>query len=41
MDSNTEVDEADDFWWFLDKVGQKAEENGMTEDLLNQLLSDN
>jgi hypothetical protein len=41
MDSNTEADEVDGFWQFLDNVGQKAEENGMTEDLLNQLLSDN
>ena len=30
----------DDFWQFLDKVGKKAEENGITEDQLNKLLNE-
>jgi hypothetical protein len=29
-----------DFWEFLDRVGKQAEENGLTEDQLNHLLSD-
>jgi len=28
-----------DFWRFLDRVGKKAEENGLTEDQLNHLLN--
>ena len=30
----------DDFWLFLDKVGKKAEENGLTEEQLNRLLNE-
>ncbi len=30
----------DDFWRFLDKVGKKAEENGLTEEQLNKLLNE-
>ena len=30
----------DDFWQFLDKVGKKAEESGLTEDQLNKLLNE-
>lgn len=30
----------DDFWQFLDKVGRKAEENGITEEQLNKLLNE-
>jgi hypothetical protein len=30
----------DDFWQFLDKVGKKAEEAGLTEDQLNKLLNE-
>jgi predicted Zn-dependent protease len=30
----------DDFWQFLDKVGKKAAENGLTEQQLDQLLSE-
>jgi hypothetical protein len=30
----------DDFWQFLDKVGKKAEENGIDEDQLNKLLNE-
>jgi len=30
----------DDFWQFVDKVGKKAEENGLTEEHLNKLLSE-
>ena len=28
----------DDFWQFLDKIGEQAETNGLTEDILNKLL---
>jgi hypothetical protein len=30
----------DDFWRFLDRVGKKAEENGLTEEQLNKLLNE-
>jgi hypothetical protein len=30
----------DDFWQFLDKVGKKAEEKGLTEEVLNKLLNE-
>ncbi|MDB5153607.1 MAG: hypothetical protein JWR54_2358 [Mucilaginibacter sp.] len=30
----------DDFWKFLDKIGKKAEANGLTEDQLNKLLNE-
>ena len=30
----------DDFWQFMDKVGKKAEENGLTEGHLNKLLNE-
>ncbi|WP_159440661.1 hypothetical protein [Mucilaginibacter sp. OK098] len=30
----------DDFWLFLDEVGRKAEENGLTEEHLNKLLNE-
>jgi hypothetical protein len=30
----------DDFWQFLDKVGKKAEEKGLTEEQLNKLLNE-
>jgi hypothetical protein len=30
----------DDFWQFLDRVGKKAEENGLTEEHLNKLLNE-
>ncbi len=30
----------DDFWRFLDKIGKKAEANGLTEDQLNKLLNE-
>ena len=30
----------DDFWQFLDRVGRKAEENGLTEEQLNKLLNE-
>jgi hypothetical protein len=30
----------DDFWLFLDKVGKKAEANGLTEEQLNILLNE-
>jgi hypothetical protein len=29
----------DDFWLFLDEVGKKAEENGLTEEKLNMWLN--
>ena len=34
-----EVDE-DDFWQFLDKIGKKAETNGLTEEQPMKLLSE-
>ena len=30
----------DDFWQFLDKIGKKAEANGLTEEQLNKLLNE-
>jgi hypothetical protein len=30
----------DDFWQFLDRVGKKAEENGLTEEQLKKLLDE-
>jgi len=30
----------DDFWQFLDRIGKKAEANGLTEDQLNSLLNE-
>lgn len=30
----------DDFWQFLDRVGKKAEESGLTEEQLNKLLNE-
>jgi hypothetical protein len=30
----------DDFWQFLDRVGKKAEESGLTEEQLNRLLNE-
>jgi len=30
----------DDFWQFVEKVGKKAETNGLTEDQLNKLLNE-
>ena len=30
----------DDFWEFLDRVGRKAQENGLTEEQLNKLLNE-
>jgi hypothetical protein len=30
----------DDFWLFLDKIGKKAEANGLTEEQLNKLLNE-
>jgi hypothetical protein len=30
----------DDFWKFLDKIGKKAEANGLTEEQLNKLLNE-
>jgi len=30
----------DDFWRFLDRVGKKAEENGLTEERSDKLLNE-
>ncbi len=30
----------EDFYQFLDRVGKEAEANGLTEDILNKLLSE-
>jgi hypothetical protein len=30
----------DDFWQFLEKIGKKAETNGLTEEQLNKLLNE-
>jgi hypothetical protein len=30
----------EDFWQFLDRVGEEAQENGLTEEILNKLLSE-
>jgi len=30
----------DDFWRFVDKIGKKAEANGLTEEQLNKLLNE-
>jgi len=30
----------DDFWQFVEKVGKKAEANGLAEDQLNKLLNE-
>jgi len=35
---DTPAKSTDDFWLFLNKVGKKAEENGITDELLNELL---
>jgi hypothetical protein len=32
--------EGDDFWQFMDRVGKKAEEAGLTEDELQKLLNE-
>ena len=33
-------EQEDDFWEFLDRVGKKAQENGLTEEQLNKLLNE-
>ncbi|WP_426669913.1 hypothetical protein ACPPVU_01465 [Mucilaginibacter sp. McL0603] len=30
----------DDFWQFLEKIGKKAESNGLTEEQLDKLLNE-
>jgi hypothetical protein len=30
----------DDFWQFMEKIGKKAETNGLTEEQLNKLLNE-
>jgi len=30
----------DDFWQFLDKIGKKAEANGLTQEQLDKLLNE-
>ena len=30
----------DDFWQFMDKIGKKAEANGLTEEQLTKLLNE-
>jgi hypothetical protein len=40
VDDISAANNNDDFGEFLDKVGKKAEENRMTEEVLNDLLSE-
>lgn len=34
------VKDDDDFWDFVDRISQKATDNGLTEEKLNQLLNE-
>lgn len=34
------VKDDDDFWDFVDRISQKAADNGLTEEKLNQLLNE-
>ncbi|MEO6981161.1 MAG: hypothetical protein ABI113_22390 [Mucilaginibacter sp.] len=38
--NDTPAKSIDVFWLFLNEVGKKAEENGITEELLNKLLNE-